>query len=887
MREASGAPRNSRELAVRNQFFTPRYVVQFLTDNSLGRIWYEMTQGQTMLSDHCPYLIKRPGEVFLKKGEAKPENANTDIHYVEYREIKDPRDIKMLDPACGSMHFGLYAFDVFEHMYTEAWDKYPHLLTGLRDKFTRDEFLAQIPGLIIRHNIHGVDIDARALQIAGLSLWLRAQKSYDRLGLQPISRPAITRSNLVLAEPMPGNETLLNNFLKQLAPALQPLVREIWNKMQLAGETGLLLRIEHEIKDAVEQARKKYIEARRPAKPIQTELFGETTIQKEIDFFSAKPELNEKFFETAENEILLALKELATQASNGEEYQTLLFAEDTQRGFAFIELCRHQYDVVLMNPPFGETATNTQSYIRTNYPNFANNVICAFIERMKQMIGDNGFVSSIYDRVLNINSSYESFRRNHFCGFMAFNADTGWNVLDANVETTCTVFTKVITKNSLFFNLLDSLIKENNLKSLINSPLENSNQIFTINTLNFLDLPNAAIGYNIPVYIFKLFNNCNNLEKNSLVARQGHSLVAIEHFRIYWEPIIYDKYSQLFNGSDFTHFYNQYRDISLYGLDGKLVKYHKSAVLRNINFQNEMGVGFGRRGEILDTQILKLNFLFTSVGLAFPKLPRTDSIIVLSFTNSIFVQYIINLYCGQHKQAGYLNLLPFPVLKNIDLELIKKAIIEIVLIKRNWFSLDETCLEFHHLLYQFTKCDSLKNAIRKLQEKLIEDKQEYLSLIKQNDDFWLQQANIPEEALSVFEAYKTKRPNENLISIDGVTDETLVDNPNMVYEIISNLLGVVYGRWDIRSIQNPELIPPFGDFFDALPFMPVVSLNEVPENYPVAIPIDGILVSDEKHTRDICLNFIKAIYLLWPTNGDKILNELCEIGQFNNLEDFF
>ena len=47
MRAESQAPRNSRELAVRNQFFTPRYVVEFLTDNTLGRIWYEMTQGQT------------------------------------------------------------------------------------------------------------------------------------------------------------------------------------------------------------------------------------------------------------------------------------------------------------------------------------------------------------------------------------------------------------------------------------------------------------------------------------------------------------------------------------------------------------------------------------------------------------------------------------------------------------------------------------------------------------------------------------------------------------------------------------------------------------------------------------------------------------------------
>src|SRR5208337_5097790 len=65
MREESSAPRNSRELAVRNQFFTPRYVVEFLTDNTLGRIWYEMTGGHTLLKEKCRYMVRRPKEVFL------------------------------------------------------------------------------------------------------------------------------------------------------------------------------------------------------------------------------------------------------------------------------------------------------------------------------------------------------------------------------------------------------------------------------------------------------------------------------------------------------------------------------------------------------------------------------------------------------------------------------------------------------------------------------------------------------------------------------------------------------------------------------------------------------------------------------------------------------
>jgi len=133
MRAESSAPRNSRELAVRNQFFTPRYVVEFLTDNTLGRIWYEMTQGNTVLKDQCRYLVQRPNERFLQAGETAPEQVETQEElsqeelvqqpvYIPCRPLKDPRDITMLDPACGSMHFGLYAFDLYEKIYDEAWE---------------------------------------------------------------------------------------------------------------------------------------------------------------------------------------------------------------------------------------------------------------------------------------------------------------------------------------------------------------------------------------------------------------------------------------------------------------------------------------------------------------------------------------------------------------------------------------------------------------------------------------------------------------------------------------------------------------------------------------------------------------------------------------------
>lgn len=179
MRDESQAPRNSRELAVRNQFFTPRYVVEFLTDNTLGRIWYEMRQGQTVLVDKCRYLVRRPSEVFLSEGQAPPlsdreadqnlsqEELLRQTVYIPYRVKKDPRDLKILDPACGSGHFLLYAFDLLITIYEEAWHDDPVPNSEITGKSLREDYPelrqlhAAMPGLVLGHNLHGIDIDPR------------------------------------------------------------------------------------------------------------------------------------------------------------------------------------------------------------------------------------------------------------------------------------------------------------------------------------------------------------------------------------------------------------------------------------------------------------------------------------------------------------------------------------------------------------------------------------------------------------------------------------------------------------------------------------------------------------------------------------------------------
>jgi hypothetical protein len=269
-------------------------VVEFLTDNTLGRIWYEMRQGDSELKERCRYLVRRPNEIWLQPGEEAPAEVVADealsqeellrqpVH-VPYRPLKDPREIRMLDPACGSMHFGLYAFDLYLAIYEEAWEiaqasdeqakhgeAFAPFVAYAADFASKADFLREVPRLILQHNIHGIDIDPRATQIARLTLWLRAQRDWQEQGVDVAARPAITRSNVVCAEPMPGEKTLLREFIEQQFPtyeqkAFRFLLETVFDHMTLAGEAGSLLRIEEEIRSSIAEGKHSGVGTRRLA----------------------------------------------------------------------------------------------------------------------------------------------------------------------------------------------------------------------------------------------------------------------------------------------------------------------------------------------------------------------------------------------------------------------------------------------------------------------------------------------------------------------------------------------------------------------------------------------------------------------------------------------
>jgi hypothetical protein len=425
VRKESAAPRNSYELAFRNQFYTPRYVVEFLTDNTLGRTWYEMRQGDTRLREQCHYLVRLPDEP------------------IPARPPKDPREIRVLDPACGSGHFLLYAFELLETIYIEDYDQSSTASKLVEDFPDRETFLRQVPRLILENNLHGIDIDRRAAQIASLALWLRAQRAYTEMKITPRSRPLFQRSNIVCAEPMPGEFDLLGEFLRDLKPkVLERILRKIWDRMKVAGEAGSLLKIEREIREEIHEAHELLKHA---PPPVQLTLFGpsQPAVQLVLEF---REVTDEAFWEQAEQRVLEELRHYAQQASNGQGVTRRLFAHDAAQGFAFVNLLQVPFDIVLMNPPFGAPSLWSKDYIITNYPRTKNDLYAAFVERGLELLHPGGMLGAITSRTGFFLKTFQQWREEILLkeSELTVMADLGYGVLDtAMVETAAYVIRRL------------------------------------------------------------------------------------------------------------------------------------------------------------------------------------------------------------------------------------------------------------------------------------------------------------------------------------------------------------------------------------------------------------------------------------------------------------
>jgi hypothetical protein len=690
-RKESAAPRNSYELAFRNQFFTPRYVVEFLTDNTLGRLWYEMRKGETRLKDQCRYLVRRHSEVFLAEGQSPPEPTQDQDElsqeellkqpvHIPFRPKKDPRELRILDPACGSGHFLLYCFDLLLTIYEEAYAD-PDLGPKLKEEYpTLDALRRVIPRLILAHNLRGIDIDLRATQIAALALWLRCQRAYQEMGLKQ-DRPKITQSSFVCAEPMPGEQSMLKEFVSQLDPKLLgQLVEVVFEKMKLAGEAGSLLKIEEEIRETVADAKKQWVRETTQAtdRRGQPLLFTEAVMDRlagkaiQPSLFDLSDITDDQFFDQAETRVVEALRRYAEKAQNGQRLQRRLFTEDTVRGFAFIDLCRKRFDVVVMNPPFGEVSLTARQYLYATLPETARDLFAGFVSRLLTLLRDGGCLGVITNRTAFFSEHLDKWRKRAFGGEQAMlscMADLGYGVLDAVVETAAYVCSKQRDCCTVFIDLLHSTDKETSLGAAVLSVSrgEATLGIGLRSIHDFEKVPGFRITYQIdPYWIGRL----NQSEEHPLFTSK-YGLVTGDDFRYlrcFWEVhdehLASGRWRWFAKGGDFS----RYRTTVHLMVDWK--NREKMRRLQNNELYGRMGATYTERTTSnLSARVLQRDCVFSGAGPGVIPHNDADASFVLAYLNSAVTALCLEAIIGggdfsmkgtaaRHLEPRYLQFAP-------------------------------------------------------------------------------------------------------------------------------------------------------------------------------------------------------------------------------------
>ncbi|WP_053405043.1 BREX-1 system adenine-specific DNA-methyltransferase PglX [Persicobacter sp. CCB-QB2] len=193
------------EIPAATQLFTPRWIVEYMVQNTLGKLWLQ-NRPQSALREVMPYFIDSPS-----------------LHTEDYLKINSAEEIRFLDQACGSGHILLYGFELLTKIYEE-------------EGFSSSE----IPQLILEHNLFGFEIDERAAQLAGFALMMQA-RAYHRRVFRKALRPQILQyEDLTLSA-----ERLQEVFHALAFTPTKALLTDL-EHLQQATNLGSLIKVESE-----------------------------------------------------------------------------------------------------------------------------------------------------------------------------------------------------------------------------------------------------------------------------------------------------------------------------------------------------------------------------------------------------------------------------------------------------------------------------------------------------------------------------------------------------------------------------------------------------------------------------------------------------------------
>ena len=359
----------SEDIPAATQLFTPNWIVQYLVQNSVGRLWL-MANPSSTLGQQWPYYIQPAQQTPEVQAQL---DALTQTRIAEDGDTLNPETITVLDPACGSGHILVVAYDVLKAIYLER---------GYR--------LRDIPRLILEKNLYGLDIDDRAAQLAGFALLMKARADDRRLLTAPDNPPKL---NVLSLQESRGLD------LDRLVSALQTV-----HPVHLSSATI--------------------------AEPQSTnDLFSKTPLQ--VSFGPGAPALRSAIATLVDcfshAKTFGSLIQISPQANEYARYllSILMAAEASGDLYAqaaakdLLALVRQalvlgmQFDAVVANPPYmGGKGMNSavKAYAKDTFPDSKSDLFAMFMERGFGWCKPSGFNSMVTMQSWMFLSSYEAMR---------------------------------------------------------------------------------------------------------------------------------------------------------------------------------------------------------------------------------------------------------------------------------------------------------------------------------------------------------------------------------------------------------------------------------------------------------------------------------------------
>ena len=422
------------EIPAATQLFTPHWIVRYLVENSLGRLWM-LNRPTSHLVDQMQYYIA-------------PVDEETD-----FLKITRPKELKVVDPACGSGHMLTYAFDLLYAIYEEE---------GYAP--------SEIPGLILAHNLYGVEIDPRAGALAAFALTMKArakQRTFFNKQIEP---------NVRVLDPIRFTPDEIDFLLTRGGD--KHAEAAFWNQFEHAATFGSLIR---------------------PDRDLTVRL----------------------------------ARHLETLDDDGDMIRTDML-DRAERVVRQAEYLSQSYQVVVANPPYMGTRNMSdalRSFAESAYPTSWGDLCTMFISRALALVPAGGAAALVVSESWLFNSTYVTFRDEILRSARpVLTACIDKSAFGVRLNTAATVFQRSGRPgHSQFFRVSQELLGGGPVTSLPPSYAK----VHVVKVESFASVPGGAFVFDMPAPLLELYGKSDVLG-DVYDARQGLATGNNNRFVRYW-----------------------------------------------------------------------------------------------------------------------------------------------------------------------------------------------------------------------------------------------------------------------------------------------------------------------------------------------------------------